>query len=348
MGYLDNTGLAYLWGKIKAKLVQPDWSQNDETAADYVKNRPGGYDEYDVNITWDGVVGDRVVVEGAGGAKIVHVSDEILTVDQINGSTIRDSRGNEKIISGITDADSVWGTGIAVFVSTPGWTFKGVTFPKAGVYFAKISNEYIASMTKVTTFKIPQKYLELPKGVMVVNFTQDDNGNWSADKNWDDAAALIESGGWVYAFNNVEGIICPCIAYTHTTNKGVIDFYVAKVRAEDIVTMAFTWIDTGLIKYADDGLDFYQLPYVCFDDDQSLAADQQAQARANIGLTPVAKTDAMTQSVGLDAETGELWAVPPTGDNIVLASSTAGSTKKFRLTVDDSGTLSAVEVTDAS
>jgi hypothetical protein len=43
MGYLDNTGLAYLWGKIKAKLVQPDWNQNDATAADYVKNRPGGY-----------------------------------------------------------------------------------------------------------------------------------------------------------------------------------------------------------------------------------------------------------------------------------------------------------------
>ena len=25
--------------------VQPDWNQNDETAKDYVKNRPGGYDD---------------------------------------------------------------------------------------------------------------------------------------------------------------------------------------------------------------------------------------------------------------------------------------------------------------
>ena len=81
---------------------------------------------------------------------------------------------------------------------------------------------------------------------------------------------------------------------------------------------------------------------------QTLADAQKQQARANIGLTPVPKTDAMTQSVGLDAETGKLWTVPPTGDNIVLASSTAGSTKKFRIVVDDSGTLSAVEVTDAS
>ena len=81
---------------------------------------------------------------------------------------------------------------------------------------------------------------------------------------------------------------------------------------------------------------------------QTLTEEQKQQARSNIGLTPVAKTDAMTQSVGLDAKTGKLWTVPPTGDNIVLASSTAGSTKKFRIVVDDSGTLSAVEVTDAS
>ena len=77
---------------------------------------------------------------------------------------------------------------------------------------------------------------------------------------------------------------------------------------------------------------------------QTLTDTQKQQARANIGLTPVAKTHAMTQSVGLDAKTGRLWTVPPTGDNIVLASSTTGSTKKFRITVDDSGKLTATEV----
>ena len=35
-------------------------------------------------------------------------------------------------------------------------------------------------------------------------------------------------------------------------------------------------------------------------------------------------------------------------DSTIIQSSTSGSTKKFRITVDDSGTLSAVEVTDAS
>ena len=87
---------------------------------------------------------------------------------------------------------------------------------------------------------------------------------------------------------------------------------------------------------------------VRYDVEQGLTDAQATQARNNIGLTPVVKTDAMTQSVGLDAKTGKLWTEPGTGDNIVLASSTAGSTRKFRIVVDDSGTLGAVEVTDAS
>lgn len=272
MGYLDNTGLAYLWGKIKAKLVQPDWQQNDETAADYVKNRPGGFDILDVNITWDGVVGDKVTVENSDGTKLVHVSDEILMVDQINGSTLRASNGYEYIISDITDSNSIlanitlWegeptASISAAFVSTPGWTFQGngmqLTFPEAGVYFVSAGPElYVASMTQTIPITIPQRYLSL------YGYVQE-----------------------VYAILTTPQV--------HTL-------------------------------------------------------EEKQQARANIGLIPVAKTDAMTQSVGLDAYTGKLWTVPPTGDNIVLASSTTGSTKKFRIVVDDSGTLSAVEVTDAS
>lgn len=93
-----------------------------------------------------------------------------------------------------------------------------------------------------------------------------------------------------------------------------------------------------------------EAPYSCMVVYFNYYSDRQGQAFClnSIQQSPVAKTDEMTQSVGLDAETGKLWTVPPTGDNIVLASSTAGSTKKFRLTVDDNGTLGAVEVTDAS
>lgn len=53
--------------------------------------------------------------------------------------------------------------------------------------------------------------------------------------------------------------------------------------------------------------------------------------------------DEMTKPVGMD-ENGELW-TSATATDVVLASSTAGSSKKFRLTVNDNGTVSATEVT---
>lgn len=72
---------------------------------------------------------------------------------------------------------------------------------------------------------------------------------------------------------------------------------------------------------------------------QELTRDQQTQARANIGLTPVAKTDAMTQSVGLDAETGELWTKPGTIDEMVegeAAETVSGELTEVQTGGDDS------------
>ncbi len=269
MGYLDNTGLAYLWGKIKAKIKQSDWSQNDETAPDYVKNRPGGFDEHDVDITWDGVVGDRLTV-GLDGMCYVKVSDitpsksdllggKLGIINRFEESSSFMSLDKDNMIEKEGALDLSEG---AVIIYNPPVSLEGISFTEAGVWFGiSIVNAVIGMFANSLQsapipISIPQRYLSLH-------------------------------------------------GYVKDT--------------EAILTV----------------------PQV-----HSVAEKQQA--RDNIGLAPVAKTDAMTQSVGLDAYTGKLWTVPPTGDNIVLASSTTGSTKKFRIVVDDSGTLSAVDVTDAS
>lgn len=197
MGYLDNTGLAYLWGKIKAKLVQPDWQQNDETAADYVKNRPGGYDVQDVNITWDGVIGDRLTVATAHEyATFVKVSDMVLSVEQINGLTITLNEGTQVEVSGVTSANVVYGEALA-FVSTAGWTSnKGdfpITFPESGIYFVHITQEqstiFVTSLTSAPTpVKIPQKYLDLD------GYAQEDDLATKADKPTTTEATLLASG----------------------------------------------------------------------------------------------------------------------------------------------------------
>ena len=91
-----------------------DWNQNDPTASDYIKNRPGGYTvNYPaLNIEWDGVIGDRVSVD-AGGMKFVKVSDEIPKAKQLVGGIVTIKMGDESQTITILDDDVVdYGNGI--------------------------------------------------------------------------------------------------------------------------------------------------------------------------------------------------------------------------------------------
>ena len=138
---------------------QADWNQNDESAADYVKNRPGGYTKATpgYEITWDGVVGDKVMVD-AGDMQFVKVSDRVFTVEELIGATMvfGDTSlivRNDTIISqnGIIANDGF------LVCSTP-TTIEGITIPEAGTYFAKMGEEFTSSLSKpdsTTTIKIP-------------------------------------------------------------------------------------------------------------------------------------------------------------------------------------------------
>lgn len=57
-GYVATPTEARTWQQLYDMIeqgsgVQPDWAQNDETAADYVRNRPGGYTTYDTKTLID-------------------------------------------------------------------------------------------------------------------------------------------------------------------------------------------------------------------------------------------------------------------------------------------------------
>lgn len=226
MGYLDNTGLAYLWGKIKAKLVQPDWSQNDETAADYVKNRPGGYTKTTpgYEITWDGVVGDKVVVGMGDNRQLVKVSDRVFTTEElvgaamIVGATMIEGEGptilnNSNII--IQNGIIIANRAIAV-CSAPG-TLAGIMFPEAGTYFLKgDETTFVSSLSKpgsTTTVKIPAKLLQSDPAAVLINpakYPTDDDPQPSSpvvilytDEMIDESGALINppanyATGYIY------------------------------------------------------------------------------------------------------------------------------------------------------
>lgn len=184
---------------------------------------------------------------------------------------------------------------------------------------------------------------EVPKEVMVVNFTQDDDGNWSADKNWDDVYAVVEAGGVAYATENHVERLSLEVVFNQMMIFTCVSMGTPDSEEYRWFKLSFLWPLNGAI---DRVVDSTTSTPVSYGFPQDLDSNQQAQARENIGLTPVAKTDAMTQSVGLDAETGELYTAPASGDNTLgITSATVGQIAKITA-VDDSGKPTAWEAVD--
>ena len=139
--------------------VQTDWYQNDATAKDYIKNRPGGYTitTPGYEITWDGVVGDKVVVDG-GGIQLVKVSDRVFTVEELIGATM--IFGDTSLIvsnDAIMSQNGIITNEGFLVCSTP-TTIQGITIPETGTYFRKTGEGFVSSLSKpdsTTAIKIP-------------------------------------------------------------------------------------------------------------------------------------------------------------------------------------------------
>lgn len=101
---LVKTETGSAWEKQEPATSTPDWNQNDPTARDYIKNRPGGYTvNYPaLNIEWDGVIGDRASVDLAG-MKLVKVSGEIPKVEQLDGGAVGIKNGDTSSTITISD-----------------------------------------------------------------------------------------------------------------------------------------------------------------------------------------------------------------------------------------------------
>lgn len=118
-GQTKSLSLQEMQTGLKSIDNKPDWNQNDPTASDYIKNRPGGYTvNYPaLNIEWDGVIGDRVSVD-IGDGKFVKVSDEIPKVEQFVGVTVTVKIGDEYRTLNLDDKDiEDYGNGIYGFIS---------------------------------------------------------------------------------------------------------------------------------------------------------------------------------------------------------------------------------------
>lgn len=199
--------------------VQPDWNQNDSTAADFVKNRPGAYYETipELTFTYDGNPVGKTVFDLGDGLILVKVSDTDLPTEeqfkQLNNSVKvhAASTGDTTVELGSSGFEYTNYYGALMWVNND--TGDGIAFVPSqeteivaqigidvGVYFTTASNteasaDYIASFT----CKESKKVVELPEALTEVK-----QSDWGAT---DGASSIINRIGGFFKVSKAGTVI---------------------------------------------------------------------------------------------------------------------------------------------
>ena len=312
--------------------IQPDWNQNNDTAADYIKNRPfytgdpvetvlveestvsfadeGGVYGAEVTSTFLGTVGNTYKVYWDG---------------VVYESVCKDYRAGLAAIGNLSIVGAGSDTGEPFIIVPNGSSIYIYTTNASASHTISISG----SIAEVT--QIPDKYIsDTFKDVVIAG----DPLNWS-ENDWAKYYGLFQSGKLLMindiGSSNSKGYVLSMAYASHGAHR---------ISAIDAIGNFY-----NLGAYQDGGEDkFYWDPIInyggfYFRYQKSGSGNSEAYERLELsdGLTFTTKNaneDAVRKKVVLEGD-----------KEIILSSSTSGSTKKFRVTVDDSGTISATEVT---
>lgn len=334
---LDVNGVLSVSGGGSGGGVQPDWNQNDSTAADYVKNRPF-------------YTGDPV--------ETVLVEESTVTFEDNGGIYMGQLESTFSATVGETYKVSWDGTVYeCTCVDYNGPAIGNLSidgdYPDTGEPFViYVFDDYIAICTKDTsashTFsisgtvapivKIPAKYIDKnSSGYIVIHskdtMTQQEAENYGTAISAKEVVFIIWNGMCISGIS-LDGTTGSDLQLT--TQNGE-NYFIAKNN-------------DGLFDFSDRTLNRAEFP------NSVSMADKVAWVAAS-GKKIVISSNSISPGVG---STDVLFRVQPDGTKskafdvlgngeavapaLILYSSTAGSTKKFRITVDDSGTLKATEI----
>lgn len=312
--------------------VQPDWNQNDSTAADYIKNRPfytgdpvetvfveestasftndGGLYTAQIQSNFEATAGETYKVTWDGAAY------ECACVDFRNALFI----GNLSIAFGGSDTGEPFLMGIA-------------NGRKIGIYTKDTSASHTISISGSISevIQIPDKYISNTfRDVVIAG-----NPQFWSENDWAKYYGLFQSGkllkinGYGESFDS-EGYALSMFYASTVRNMSVVsstgDLY-RLMSNNDIEEGNFYWapiinLDAFYFRYQQTG---------------SNASEEYNRLEGSSDLTFTTKNanqEAVMRKVVLEGD-----------KEIILSSSTSGSAKKFKITVDDSGTLKATEVT---
>ena len=319
-----------------SSVSTPDWNQNDATASDYIKNRPfytgnpvetvlveertatfadeGGVYGAEVISTFLATVGETYKVSWDGTVY------ECVCVDYRAGLF---ALGNLSIASVGADTGEpflIVPNGSSIFIYTPD-TSDTHTFSISGL------------ATEVV--KIDEKYLPVST---------------------DDSYGIIKKSDIVSAYNFPARVahdqMVDAIAAFNTGNASIVwDGY-------KVINASYNSSnDTIAVKFADEPLEFLTYTnnnglYVRTLGSPTYREVQGRQVRIvnenDKNVYTVLSAEGESSNVTLNVKAHRISILGLCGiseTEMILKSSTSGSTKKFKITVDDSGTISATEVT---
>lgn len=171
---LSKTEDGTAWTDPPSGGVQPDWDQNDPTAADYIKNRTH-YDEQTV-IEWDGDTTGKISVSNA----FFRVSELTPTAANLLGGRLLWEREGFETTDCIIDTEMAAQSGDVVIIGggelgivalSAGATISNFAFAEPGVYVTEC--DYF-EMSYGVTHNLPRKYL--PPDAILPSVTASDNG----------------------------------------------------------------------------------------------------------------------------------------------------------------------------
>ena len=320
--------------------VQPDWNQNDSTATDYIKNRPF----YTGDPVETVLVEESAVqfVEGDGG---LYLSSFPSTFKATFGETYKvswDGTVYECVCENYSNLPIIGNKSIMGLGPDTGEPF--IIFNQSGLNEAgwvSVTKDTSASHTiSISGFvaevtQIPDKYISNTFRDVVI---AGNPLNWS-ENDWTKYYGLFQSGKLLMingygGSSSSEGYVLSMFYASTNRNMSVVSSTGNLYRLmsnNDSEEDKFYWAP---IIYSGEFYFLYQQTgsYI-----NPLDREEYKKLEFSDGLrftTKNANEDAVSRNVVLEGD-----------KEIILSSSTSGSTKKFKITVDDSGTLKATEVT---
>ena len=315
-------------------LATPDYLQNDETAADYIKNRPFYTTDPVETELVNGTFAftsprEGLYVNGDITTELTEGETYKASIDGVEYETVCQSFSGMLYIGSIEIITG--GTPKSPFVYTP-----------ADGSFATniegVSHEIVIKSFAQEVVKIDAKYL--PDTVVQPDWNQNDDTQPDYVKNRPFYTASVETelvnGEFAFAYNTKLG------CYTNRDIKIELtegEAYKVTLDSVEYETVCQVFQEgvlyIGASEILNGGTPPSNMPF--------------AYTKASNGYTTFATTTGNFHEIIIKSIKSQIIPIPeqyiPEMSSVTLLSSTAGSTKKFKITVDDSGTLKATEVT---